>query len=55
MKNASRNASGISSTTSEVVEVCFNYSGVFLQVKIEPLLARFTVSCLLPLVKKGLI
>ena len=39
----------ISSTTSEVVEVPFNYSGVFLQVEIEPLLARFTVSCILAL------
>ena len=34
-----------------MVEVPFNYSGVFLQVEIEPLLACFTVSCLLPLEK----
>ena len=32
-----------------MVEVCFNYSGVFLQVEIEPLLACFTVSCILAL------
>ena len=32
------------------VEVCFNYSGPFLQVEVTPLLALFTVSCTLALV-----
>ena len=32
-----------------MVDVSFNYSGVFLQVEIEPLLACFTVSCIVAL------
>ena len=37
------------SRRATTVEVCFNYSGVFVQVAIEPLLAPFTVSCILVL------